>query len=123
MTFWELRYRGPRSVDNVQIETFTDDEAEAKALADAYLASLAAPSIRFVYLRQIVVARSADFPEIAKVWKGQPARHKADATTDDDGPERFPPMSGELQGATPAPRSESSAEGERGGRRPGRIGG
>jgi hypothetical protein len=74
MVFWELRYRGPRSVDNVQIETFTESEVEAKALADAYLASLSAPSIRFVYVRKIVVARSPDFPEIAKQFGGQSER-------------------------------------------------
>jgi hypothetical protein len=69
MTTWELRYRAPRSIDNVQIETFTDNEAEAKALADAYLATLASPSIRFVYVRRIVVARSADYADVAAKFK------------------------------------------------------
>ena len=70
MVTWELRYRAPRSVDDVQIETFTEEEAEAKALADAYLATLASPSIRFVRLRKLVVARSVDYPDILLKYGG-----------------------------------------------------
>ncbi len=59
---WELRVRMPRGVDDRYIETDTDDEAEARRVADAYIDSLASPVIRFVYLRRFVIASSATYP-------------------------------------------------------------
>ncbi len=66
MVTWELRYRAPRTVETVRIQTFTSNPEEAKAVADAYLATLSSPSIRFIYVKPDVVATTADFPEIAK---------------------------------------------------------
>lgn len=74
MVVWELRYRSPRTIDNVQIETFTESEEEAKALADRHLATLASPSIRFVALRRIVVARSSEHPDLVEQYKGKPIK-------------------------------------------------
>lgn len=68
MVTWELRYRAPRTIDDVLIETFSEDEAEAKALADDYLATLASPSIRFVRLRKILVATSKDVPALVEKY-------------------------------------------------------
>jgi hypothetical protein len=59
---WELRLRTPRRIDDVVIETDLDTEDEAKRLAEAYIASLASPSTRFIYVRRLIVARSKDFP-------------------------------------------------------------
>lgn len=88
---WELRYRAPRQVDDVLIETIQTvpggikgDDAiadtpayrEAKALADAYLSTLASPAIRFVRLRPMVVARTVDYPAVADLVR-QPAKVEA----------------------------------------------
>jgi hypothetical protein len=71
MITWELRFRTARGqVDNVQIETFTKDEAEARAVADRYLDSLGSPATRFIYVRPIVVASSADYPDLVMQYKG-----------------------------------------------------
>jgi hypothetical protein len=128
---WELRYRSPRTIDNVQIETIGETEEEAKALADAYLQSLGTPSVRFVYVRRIVVARSKDYPAIVAAY-GQPRAASPPAPSAED-VDRVPPMSGELMGSGPAPSSDGGADGlddgmsgprvERPARRPtGRVG-
>lgn len=91
MVMWELRYRSPRTIDDVTIETYTESEEEAKALADRYLQTLTSPSIRFVRLRQLVVASSADHSEMAS-WKGKTI---AKPTVDEDGePVRKPSNAG-----------------------------
>jgi len=103
MVTWELRYRSPRTLDNVQIETYTDNEAEAKELADAYLATLNSPAIRFVYVRQIIVARSCAYADIANKWRPK----------DVDGE---PPWYPSAKGKAPSKSMASGAEG------PGRVG-
>jgi hypothetical protein len=64
MITWELRYHGPRVLDDVMIETFTEDEVEARELADRFLKTQPSPSVRFVRLRKIVVASSADHDDL-----------------------------------------------------------
>lgn len=64
-TQWQLRYRSPlaptKGVDDVIIETEADDAAEARKLADWWLATkVPSPSTRFVYVRRLVVATSAE---------------------------------------------------------------
>lgn len=64
-TQWQLRYRSPlaptKGVDDVIIETEADDPAEARTLADWWLATkVGSPSTRFVYVRRLVVATSAE---------------------------------------------------------------
>lgn len=59
-TLWQLRYRSPLSptkgVDDVLIETNTNLEADAKRVADRWLATkMPSPSTRFVYVRPAVV--------------------------------------------------------------------
>lgn len=68
MVTWELRFRTPRTLDNVQIQTLTESEDEAKALSEAYIRSLASPSNRFVAVRRIIVAKSTDFPEVLAIY-------------------------------------------------------
>jgi hypothetical protein len=60
---WELRLRTPRRIDDVVIETDIDDEAEARRLAEAYIATLQSPATRYIYIRKLIVARSKDFPK------------------------------------------------------------
>lgn len=62
---WQLRYRSPlaptRGVDDVIIETETEDQAEADKLAKWWLdTKVPSPSTRFVYVRRLVVATTAD---------------------------------------------------------------
>jgi hypothetical protein len=109
MMLWELRYRSPRAVDNVQIETIGETEEEAKALAEAYLATLSSPAIRFIYVRRIVVARSKDYPAIVAAYgQPRPAAPPARSGADVD---RIPSMSGEVIGSAPAPLGDGSADG------------
>jgi hypothetical protein len=78
--YWQLRYRSPlsptRTVDDVYLETDTDDEDDAKALADWWLANkVPSPSTRFVFVRRMVVATSAEMRHaiVAASRKGAPA--------------------------------------------------
>jgi hypothetical protein len=98
MVPWELRYRSPRAIDDVLIETFTDQEAEAKELADRHLATLASPSVRFVRLRPHVAARSTEYPELVAKWGNgaRPTPSTPPVDEDHDEPDRVPPRSGEL---------------------------
>jgi hypothetical protein len=77
---WELRYRSPRAIDDVLLETVTDQEPEARELAELFLQTLSSPSIRFVRLRPMVVARSVDHPDLlAKYEADRGARRKEPA--------------------------------------------
>jgi len=58
-TLWELRYRSPlapsKGVDDIIISTDTDDEQQARKVADDFLATkVAHPSTRFISLRLFV---------------------------------------------------------------------
>lgn len=73
---WELRYRSPLSptkgVDTVLIETNTALEADAKKVADYWLAKeRPSPSTRFVYVRRAVVCTQDEMErELSK--RGEP---------------------------------------------------
>ncbi len=110
MVTWELRYR-LKMIDNVLIETFTDQEAEAKALADLYLASLGSPAVRFVRLRPILVAHSGDHPAMVAKWGAGAARPTPAATpSEDEEPDRVPPMSGTLTDPPPASATADTSD-------------
>lgn len=96
---WQLRYRSPlsptRGVDDVVIETATDDPAEAEKLAKWWLEhKVPSPSTRFVYVRRLVVATAADMraaqsPTAAKKVEDEPVTgpSPAQAASRDDMPE------------------------------------
>lgn len=89
MVQWELRYRAPRSVDNVLIDTFTEQEEEATALAQKYLDGLATPNLRFIYVRKIVVASSAKHADLVASYGPKGTKVEKPVTRaeeeDDDG--------------------------------------
>jgi len=75
-TLWQLRYRSPLSptkgVDDVVIETDSELEADAKALAEWWLATkMPSPSTRFVYVRRLVVATAGEM-RLAQSRRGEP---------------------------------------------------
>lgn len=124
MVQWELRYRAPRSVDNVLIETFTEQEEEAKALADKYLESIATPNLRFIYVRKIVVASSPKHPDLVAAYgpKGTKVLKPAAAVNEDD--DDTAPVAAAASRSTSPSASDDASGGAR--RRPdtpsGRIG-
>lgn len=71
MVTWNFRYRTPRgTLETVQIETFTKDEAEANALAQKHLDTLNSPGVRFVYVQIAVAVRSLDYPDLVEQYGG-----------------------------------------------------
>ena len=70
MMLWDLRLRQARGIDDVQIETFSDDEAEAEALAKHYIQTLVSPAVRFVYVRKAIVASSRNVPTLVERYSG-----------------------------------------------------
>lgn len=67
-TQWQLRFRSPMSetkgVDDIIIETDTDDPADAKTLADWTLTTkFPSPGTRFIFVRRNVVATTKDMKE------------------------------------------------------------
>jgi hypothetical protein len=65
---WEFRFRGPRMVETVTIETLGDTEAEARDLAQKHLAGLNTPSANFIWVRKAVAQRSADYPDLVEKY-------------------------------------------------------
>lgn len=65
---WKLRYRGRLQVQETAIETFTDDEIEAKELADATLDRMENPNIRFVAIERMVGGQSQQFEALTAKW-------------------------------------------------------
>lgn len=105
MTQWQLRYRSPlaptKGVDDVIIETDSDLEPDAHALAQWWLAThMASPATRFVFVRRLVVATSA---EMRAAKKAPVAAPDADTTT---GPDPVQAVSRGTQPETPADTDE-----------------
>jgi hypothetical protein len=81
-TQWQLRFRSPLSetkgVDDVLIETPTDDYTEAKKLADWALATkFPSPGTRFVFLRKSVIATSEEMAKaLAPAPPAKPASNE-----------------------------------------------
>lgn len=73
-------------VETVQLETFTADEAEAKALAAKHLESLNTPAANFVWVRRAVAQRSADYPDLVAAYGGdaKPKAAKASEAPEDE---------------------------------------
>jgi hypothetical protein len=102
MTQWQLRYRSPlaptKGVDDVIIETDSDHEPDAHALAQWWLAThMASPATRFVFVRRLVVATSAEM----KAAKKAPATTDADTSTGPD------PVQAASRGAQPEATADS----------------
>ena len=102
---WELRYRGPRGVDNVLIEVEGEQtEQAAMELAHFYLDTLANPSVRFVYVRPIIVARTATMRHALKA-KSEQAVKDAKKVIDDEKPTRTPQRGNASASASAGPNA------------------
>jgi hypothetical protein len=78
---WEFRYRGPRMVETVQLETVTDQEAEARKLAQKHLDSLNTPAANFIWVRKAVAQRSVDYPDLLEEFAPELLKTRAAKTT------------------------------------------
>lgn len=124
MVQWELRYRAPRSVDNVLIETFTEQEEEATALAQKYLDSMATPNLRFIYVRKIVVAASRKHADLVAAYgpKGTKVEKPA-AAHDEDEDDSAPVAAAASRSSSPSASDDASGGARRRSDTPaGRIG-
>lgn len=96
---WEFRYKISTGLVTTRIRTFTEQEAEARALAFKYLEQeVQMPNVRFVYVKLACVATSAKYAEIASRFS------KVDALKL---PDPVPPVAA---AAPPPPRVEPTAE-------------
>lgn len=99
---WTMRYRQPKGLGIVQLETLYDNQADAEALGRKYVAEQPSPAYRFISVERSIVA--SDVAEKRAL--------KAEAKPDD-------PTRGDLRPkAVPAPKAKSAAPATEG-----RIGG
>jgi hypothetical protein len=68
-------------VETVQIETISDQEAEAKDLAQKHLAGLNTPSANFIWVRKAVAQRTVDYPDLVEKYAPEFARKNAAKAT------------------------------------------
>jgi hypothetical protein len=75
--YWNFCFRGQFMAETVRLETITDQEAEARALAAKHLEEVKRPLTEFVSLRPACVARSVDHPEILEKFAPELLRTSA----------------------------------------------
>ena len=111
-TQWQLRYRSPlsptRGVDDVVSETETDDLIAAQTLAEWWLdLKMPSPSTRFVYVRRLVVATSAEMRAALGPQKSVPE-------PEETGPSPVQAASRGTEAAPPQPLSHDEMSGDGG---------
>lgn len=66
---WKVRYKFKQMMNTDVIETITEDQAEADALAEAYLEKFGSPNVRMVPpVEPFVSKRSLEVPAIVEKW-------------------------------------------------------
>jgi hypothetical protein len=66
--YWTFVFRSQFMAETVRLETITNDEAEARALAAKHLESVNRPPTAFVSLRPACVARTVDHPDLVEKY-------------------------------------------------------
>ena len=76
--YWNFVFRSLYRAETVRLETITDDEAEARALAAKHLEAEGRPATAFVSLTPAMAARSIDHADLV-------AKYGTAAAAVDDG--------------------------------------